>query len=413
MIPGTLRPLPKKLAKTKQEAERLIRAIEYDSETTKEMLSSSQNYTFEEVRSQYLRYLDYYTKIKPLAKDADKLLVKYSKDPLLRDIVYKLFDSLEKNERRVEQDVQRLDTVLMAKRKGYIEETIPSIKAEIKSKLSFLRNLDFEELLQDSESYSNIISAIVSKVEILRDEYSKLLQGTIDVDMYNHLEEKISEIEDELKEYILILATCKMEMLTNKSERILEKGIAIYEKFEFEQNSELIEESQKFLSESTPILKEMISLKIDIPKKAMKKSFEIKFNELRERFDKNKLALDELISKLQTRAQLLETNIDRINALRDYADSYSEGIKETAELLKIKRKGSFRLYLKENLIPHITLLESGIVKIPKSDELSANFIDEIIIKLEEIDSHNIVKDWFNGFCSTKVGKSIYETSKKI
>ncbi|MHA1304138.1 MAG: hypothetical protein ACTSPI_10600, partial [Candidatus Heimdallarchaeaceae archaeon] len=145
MIPGTLRPLPKKLAKTKQEAERLIRAIEYDSETTKEMLSSSQNYTFEEVRSQYLRYLDYYTKIKPLAKDADKLLVKYSKDPLLRDIVYKLFDSLEKNERRVEQDVQRLDTVLMAKRKGYIEETIPSIKAEIKSKLSFLRNLDFEE----------------------------------------------------------------------------------------------------------------------------------------------------------------------------------------------------------------------------------------------------------------------------
>ncbi|UJG41163.1 MAG: hypothetical protein K9W45_01580 [Candidatus Heimdallarchaeum aukensis] len=415
MIPGTLRPLPKRLAKVKTEAERLFRAVDYDYETIKEILKSSKNFEFEEIRRQYINCINHHIRIVPLVKEADKLLVKYSRDPLLKEMVFKLFDKLEKYEYRLNGDIQRLDTILMSKRKEYINKTIPLVKSEIRSKLSFLRDLDFEQLLADSEKYSAIISGIVDRVNILKDEYQKLIENALEsaVEAYKELKEKLDELEDELKEYVLILATCKMELLINDSKTLLEEGVKIFERFELEQTTELIEEAQEYLEKAKPTLKEMNELKVDIPKKAMKKSFETKFRELRNKFEENKFTLDELINNIETRNRLLSTNIERIDALKELAKSMSSDIKETGEILKIKRMGTFKLYLKENLIPHMELQENGIVKIPKAEELTATFIDEIILTLEDVDNKNIVKDWFNAFRATKVGKWIYETSIKI
>ncbi|MHA1867987.1 MAG: hypothetical protein ACTSVB_01185, partial [Candidatus Heimdallarchaeaceae archaeon] len=376
---------------------------------------SSKNFEFEEIRRQYINCLNHHIRIVPLVKEADKLLVKYSRDPLLKEMVFKLFDKLEKYEYRLSSDIQRLDTILMSKRKEYINKTIPLIKSEIKSKLSFLRDLDFEQLLADSEKYSAIISSIVNRVDILKDEYQKLIENALEsaVEAYKELKEKLDELEDELKEYVLILATCKMEMLTNESNALLEEGVKIFERFEIEQTTELIEEAQNYLDKAKPTLKEMKELRVDIPKRAMKKSFETKFQELRNRFDENKFTLDELITNLQSRNRILSTNIERIEALKELAKSMSSDIKETGEILKIKRMGTFKLYLKENLIPHMNLQENGIVKIPKAEELTTTFIDEIILTLEDLDSKNIVEDWFNAFRTTKIGKWIYETSVKI
>ncbi len=413
MIPGTLRPLPKKLAKVKSESERLLRSIEYDYETTGEILKSSKNYEFEEVRNQYLRNIDYLEQIIPLRKRADKLIGKYSTDSLLRDMVFKLYTDLEYNEKRLSEDIQKLDTILMTKRKGYIEKNIPIIKSEITSKLSFLHDLDFAEIIANSSTYSDIISDIVSKVEIIKDEYNKLLSDSINKDMHESLGDKILELEDDLKEYVLILATCKMELLTKDSSELITKGKQLLERFKAEQTSELIEEGQEFLELALPTVKQMKELKLDIPKKAMKKSFEKQFNELRIKFEENKALMINITEELKEKTDSLQTNIERINAIKEYASGFSGGIEEIVEQLKIQRKGTFKLYIKENMIPYMQLIESGIIKLPKPEELTPEVIDQIIDKLAEIDKQTMMKDWFNAFRATKLGKYIYETSIKV
>ncbi|MHA1259915.1 MAG: hypothetical protein ACTSRO_09810 [Candidatus Heimdallarchaeaceae archaeon] len=216
MIPGTLRPLPKKVKEVKTEADKLLRMAELDLETTKDIYRDSSLYTFDEIKYHYIKITDHYTNIVPLTKEADKLVDKYVNDILLSEYVYSIFSKLESVKSRLENDIRRLDTTLMSKRKKYIEEMIPRIREEIKSKLSFMKDLSFDEILEKGTIYGRTINEIISKLSGLRNEYLKLADGSFDVsEFYGYLDEKLTEVEEELAEYDLILRTCKMQMLSD------------------------------------------------------------------------------------------------------------------------------------------------------------------------------------------------------
>ena len=103
MIPGTLRPLPKKIKEVKDEAEKLLRLVQLDIQNTKEIYTDSSLYTFEEIKTHYVRILDEYSDIVPLTKEADKLVDKYVNDYLLNKLVYSMFSELEINQNRLNQ----------------------------------------------------------------------------------------------------------------------------------------------------------------------------------------------------------------------------------------------------------------------------------------------------------------------
>ncbi|MCK5409018.1 MAG: hypothetical protein KAJ30_02030, partial [Candidatus Heimdallarchaeota archaeon] len=241
MIPGTLRPLPKKLKETKIASDKLLRMINLDIQTTDEIHSDSSRFTFEELNNQYLKINDQLASVNPLEKETDKLVTKYVNDYLLNEFVYNLYNKLAEAQNRLMKDSQRLDTILMSKRKKHIEEMLPRLRDEIKRKLSFLKDLSFDEVLEKSQIYGDTIVEIIGKLEALRDEYAKLSSGSFDVtEFYGYLRDKIAEVEDELVEYDLILRTCRMQLLSEDAEKLIEEGNVIVNEIEINQSSELI-----------------------------------------------------------------------------------------------------------------------------------------------------------------------------
>ncbi|MHA1408386.1 MAG: hypothetical protein ACTSSG_13530, partial [Candidatus Heimdallarchaeaceae archaeon] len=274
MIPGTLRPLPKKVKEVKTEADKLLRMAELDLETTKDIYRDSSLYTFDEIKYHYIKITDHYTNIVPLTKEADKLVDKYVNDILLSEYVYSIFSKLESVKSRLENDIRRLDTTLMSKRKKYIEEMIPRIREEIKSKLSFMKDLSFDEILEKGTIYGRTINEIISKLSGLRNEYLKLADGSFDVsEFYGYLDEKLTEVEEELAEYDLILRTCKMQMLSEEAEKLIEEGNVINNEFEQEQTSELVVKGVEYVEKVDEKLIEINALKVTLPKKGVSKEF--------------------------------------------------------------------------------------------------------------------------------------------
>ena len=96
MIPGTLRPLPKKLKETKIASDKLLRMINLDIQTTNEIYSDSSRFTFEELNNQYLKINDQLASVNPLEKETDKLVTKYVNE---RDIFHVFINKNVINER--------------------------------------------------------------------------------------------------------------------------------------------------------------------------------------------------------------------------------------------------------------------------------------------------------------------------
>jgi len=414
MIPGTLRPLPKKVKEVKNEADKLLITVEYDINNTKEIYADSSLFTFEEINSHYLRILDQYSQLVPLTKEADKLVDKYVNDYLLNQLVYGLFTKLEMNEKRLNGDLQRLDTILMSKRKKYIEEMIPRLREEMKSKLSFMKDLSFDEILEKGQIYGNTISEIVGKIGAIRDEYQKLASGSFDVsEFYSYLEEKLYEVEGELAEYELILRTCKMQMLSEEAEQLIEEGNVINNEFEIEQTSELVIKGDEFVKKATEKLIEMDDLKVSLPRKGITREFSKNFNNLKTLYDSQKTSLSTVTNDLGSKTIKLSSQIDRINKIKQIAASDGEEVFEVIEMLEIKRKGTFKTVVQNGDFPVFEVSPLGKLKMPLGVELTTPMIEDILAKIEQIELTPVKEDLKNQWSTFKVGEVTASVGRKL
>ncbi|NPD88884.1 MAG: hypothetical protein HGN29_09165 [Asgard group archaeon] len=428
MIPGTLRPLPKKVKEVKSEADVLLKTVNHDLQTTGEMLKNSTLYTFEEINYHYIRINEHLVKVIPLVREAEKIATKYFNDYLLNKLVFNLFSDLETAESRLQGDSQRLDTILMSKRKKHIEETIPTIKKEIRSKLSFLKGLSLDEILAKSQAYEETISEIVGKLGALRDEYQKLSSGSFDVsEFYGYLNEKLEEVENELGEYELILRTCRMQILAEEAEKLVEEGNVVSNEFEIDKSSEQILKTDNYASKAGLKLEEMNNLRVSLPRRGITKEFSKKFKELQQQFEINKTSLFSIKEGLQERLVLFEKKISWINAIRTIADSEGEDIHETYKLIKskgdvfnlklmtikekdihlkssIKLKGTLKLALLEGNFPVFELSPLGLVKLPLGEELSTEKIEQILATLDEIEKTVFADEMRNRRTANKILK---------
>jgi len=410
MIPGTLRPLPKKLKETKTASDKLLRMINLDIQTTNEIYKDSSKFTFEEINNQYLKVNDQLASVNPLEKEADKLVNKYVNDYLLNEFVYNLYSKLAEVQNRLQRDSQRLDTILMSKRKKHIEEMLPRLKDEIKRKLSFLKNLSFDEVLAKSQIYGNTISDIIGKLESLKDEYAKLSSGSFDVtEFYGYLRDNIAEVEDELVEYDLILRTCRMQLLSEESEKLIEEGNVIVNEIEINQSSELILKGDKFVSTATEKLEEIRQLRVNLPRKGISKEFSTKFKNLQQQFELNKIGLIEIRTTLTSKTVLLGSQIERINGIKEIAQSDGEEIYEAASILKIKKKGTFKLIALEGNLPVFELSPLQKLKMPLGVELTTEHIELLLTKIEEIENTPFFRDLGDRFKKLKIAEILERT----
>jgi hypothetical protein len=408
MIPGTLRPLPKKLKEVKTSADNLMRTVELDFENTKDILKDSSLYTFEEIKYHHIRILEQLSEIIPLTKEADKLVDKHVNDALLSELVFNLFRKLEIAQDQLHKDSQRLETILMSKRKKHIEEMIPRIGDEIKSKLSFLKDLSFDEVLAQSQAYGSTISDIVGKLEALRDEYQKLASGSFDVsEFYGYLNEQLTNVEDELGQYDLILRTCKMQMLTEEAEGLVEEGNVVTNEFEQKQTSEQALKTDEYIKNTTSKLEEMINLRVSLPRRGVSKDFSNSFKELQQQFESVKNSLQSITAGLEEKIDVFATQIAWIKAIRDIAASDGEELGDTFKMLRVKGKifdqklmtikekeirlkpkinlkGTFNLAFIEGNFPIFELSPLGLVKLPLGEELDLEKIEQILAKLDAI-----------------------------
>ena len=413
MIPGTLRPLPKKVKEVKTAADLLLRTVDFDVENSKDIFKDSSLYTFEEINSHYMRIIDQYTQIRPLTKDADKLVDKYVNDYLLNELVYGQFTKLEMRENRLKNDIQRLDTVLMSKRKKYIEEMIPRFKDEISSKLSFMKDLSFDEILEKGQLYGETIGDIVNKISGIRDEYNKLLSGSFDVsEFYSYLDERLTEVEEQVTAYDLILRTCKMQMLSEEAEMYIEDGNVINNEFEVEASSELVLKGDEYVTNATEKLEKMILLKVNLPKRGISKEFSTNFKNLSITFEEHKNSLGLIIESLRTKTTRLSSQIERINALKAIAESDGEEIYEVIEMLKIKRKGAFKTKVEEGF-PVFELSPLGKLKMPLGVEFTTPMIEEILAVLDEIEGTTYKDDMMLRWKTMKIGEITENIGRKL
>ena len=428
MIPGTLRPLPKKIKEVKTAADKVLRTSEMDLSNSKEMLSESSLYTFEEINLQYMRVVNDIADISPLVKESDKLLNKYINDYLLNELVYRLHTGLERTQSRLHNDSQRLETILMSKRKAYIEEMLPRLRDEAKSKLSFLKDLSFDEILEKSQIYGGTISDIVGKLNALRDEYQKLSDGSFDVsEFYAHLKEKIAVVEEEIDEYDLILRTCKMQMLAEEAEKMIEEGNVITNEFEQDKSSEQVLKADDFVQASTNKLDEMLSLRVSLPRRGISKEFSRNFKELLQQFETGKTSLELIRNDLKLKTDDYSTQINWINTIREIAESDGEEISFVFKNLKIKGsivdwklftvkekdirinpkiklKGTFTLALLEGRFPVFELSPLGLVKLPLGDEMTTEKLEEILGAIDEISKTAFTDEMRNRRQSNKLLK---------
>ncbi len=414
MIPGTLRPLPKKVKEVKIESENLLRTVEYDINNTKDIYANSSLFTFEEINIHSLRILDQYSQIVPLTKESDKLVDKYVNDYLLNQLVYSMFTRLEINERRLNGDIQRLDTILMLKRKKYIEEMIPRLREEVKSKLSFMKDLSFDEILEKGQIYGATIGEIVGKISGLRDEYQKLASGSFDVsEFYSYLDEKLYQVEEELAEYELILRTCKMQLLSEEAEKLIEEGNVINTEFELEQTSELVMKGDEFVKISSDKLIEMDELRITLPRKGITKEFSNNFKNLSAHYETQKTNLRSITGSLGSKTVKLSSQIERINAIKEIAVSDGEEVFEAIEMLKIKRKGTFKTVVQSGEFPVFEVSPLGKLKMPLGVELTTPMIEQILTVLDEIEQTPAKDDFKNRWSTLKVGEVTASMGRKM
>jgi ribosomal protein S4 len=410
MIPGTLRPLPKKLKETKIASDKLLRIIYLDIQKTDEIYSDSSTFTFEEINNQYLNINNQLASVNPLEKEADKLVTKYVNDYLLNEFVYNIYRKLAEAQTRLQKDSQRLDTILMLKRKKHIEEMLPRLKDEIKRKLSFLKDLSFDEVLEKSQIYGNTISDIIGKLEALKDEYAKLTSGSFDVtEFYGYLRDKIAEVEDELVEYDLILRTCRMQLLSEEAEKLIEEGNVIVNEIEINQSSELILKGDQFISTAAEKLEQINSLKVHLPRKGISKEFSNKFKTLQQQFEANKIGLMEIRTNLTSKTILLGSQIERINGIKEIAQSDGEEIYEAISILKIKKKGAFKLIALEGNLPVFELSPLKKLKMPLGVDLTNEHIEILLTKIEEIETTPFFRDLGDRFKTLKIAEILERT----
>jgi ribosomal protein S4 len=398
MIPGTLRPLPKKLKETKIASDKLLRIIHLDIQKTDEIYSDSSIFTFEEINNQYLNVNNQLASVNPLEKEADKLVTKYVNDYLLNEFVYNIYRKLAEAQTRLQKDSQRLDTILMLKRKKHIEEMLPRLKDEIKRKLSFLKDLSFDEVLEKSQIYGNTISDIIGKLESLKDEYAKLSSGS-----------KIAEVEDELVEYDLILRTCRMQLLSEEAEKLIEEGNVIVNEIEINQSSELILKGDQFVSTAAEKLEQINNLRVHLPRKGISKEFSTKFKTLQQQFEVNKIGLMEIRTNLTNKTVLLGSQIERINGIKEIAQSDGEEIYEAISILKIKKKGAFKLTALEGNLPVFELSPLKKLKMPLGVDLTNEHIEILLTKIEEIESTPFFQDLGDRFKTLKIAEILERT----
>ncbi len=410
MIPGTLRPLPKKLKEIKIASDKLLRMINLDIQTTDEIYDDSSRFTFEEINNQYLKVNDQLASVNPLEKEGDKLVNKYVNDYLLNEFVYNFYSKLVEGQNRLGRDSQRLDTILMSKRKKHIEEMLPRLKDEIKRKLSFLKDLSFDEVLEKSQIYGDTIAEIIGKLKSLRDEYVKLSSGSFDVtEFYGYLRDNIADVEDELVEYDLILRTCRMQLLSEDAEKLIEEGNVIVNEIEINQSSELILKGDQFVSTATEKLEEISQLRVNLPRKGISKEFSTKFKTLQQQFEVNKNGLNEIQTNLTSKTVLLGSQIDRINGIKEIAQSDGEEIYEVISILKIKKKGTFKLVALEGNLPVFELSPLKKLKMPLGVNLTAEHIEVLLTKIEEIEKTPFFKDLGDRFKTLKIAEILERT----
>ncbi len=414
MIPGTLRPLPKKVKEVKTEADKLLRTVEYDINTTKDIYADSSIFTFEEIKTHHIRVLDQYSQLVPLTREADKLVDKYVNDYLLNQLVYGLFTKLEMTERRLNSDLQRIDTILMSKRKKYIEEMIPRVRDEMKSKLSFMKDLSFDEILEKGQIYGTTISEIVGKIGAIRDEYQKLSSGSFDVsEFYAYLDEKLYKVEEELAEYELILRTCKMQMISEEAEQLIEEGNIINNEFEIAQTSELVIKGDQFVKKASDKLLEMTELKISLPKRGITKEFSNNFKKLSSQYESQKISLSNITRDLGNKTTKLSSQIIRINAIKEIAASDGEEVFEVIEMLNIKRKGTFKTVVQNGAFPVFEVSPLGKLKMPLGVKITTPMIEEILKVLDEIEQTPVKEDLKNQWSTFKVGEVTDAVGRKL
>ena len=413
MIPGTLRPLPKRVKEVKTVADLLLRSVDFDIENTKDIFKDSSLYTFEEINSHYMRVLDQYSQLIPLTKDADKLVDKYVNDYLLNQLVYGLFIKLEMRENRLKNDIQRLDTVLMSKRKKHIEEMIPRFRDEITSKLSFMKDLSFDEILEKGHIYGDTIGDIVNKISGIRDEYTKLSSGSFDVsEFYSYLDEGLTAVEEEVTSYDLILRTCKMQILADEAERFIEEGNVINNEFEVDSSSELVLKGDEYVTKASQKLEEMVLLRVNLPRRGISKEFSENFKTLSSTFEQHKNSLTIIIENLSLKTTRLSSQIERINAIKTIAESDGEEVFEVIEMLQIKRKGAFKTKVEEGF-PVFELSPLGKLKMPLGVELTTPMIEELLAVIDEVEETTFKDDMSLRWKTMKAGEITDNIGRKL
>lgn len=412
MIPGTLRPLPKKLKEVKEAVDRLLRDIRYSDSITADIFANSENYDYQQIRSHYNKLIEHYNDLVPLWHESDRLLDKYVNDYLLNEMVFKMYSEVDRTIKKLDRDINQLETMLMARRKKYIERQIPYLHSQIKEKLAHIKDLSFEEIIAKVEDYSKIIGEIVGGVEELRDEYLKLISGSFDVsDMYAYLEDDIKKLEEIVGEYDLILRTCRMELLKTQSDKIIEPGKELFERFSSEQSEELLEDANKYLEEAGNLLDEMNHIRIEVPKKGYSTEFVSKYQQLAEEFVNKRNELQEIVQKIQDKTDYLNTQIDRIKGIKEIFETGPLRFNRGAKILRSKRKFTLKYQIKQEIYPYLSMDEMDNLKIVAL-EIDSKVTNDILELLNQTDQTPIMKELGN-FFKTLNFRVIWADTKKI
>ncbi|GAH33629.1 unnamed protein product, partial [marine sediment metagenome] len=195
-----------------------------------------------------------------------------------------------------------------------------------------------------------------------------------------------------------------MQLLSEDAEKLIEEGNVIVNEIEINQSSELILKGDQFVSTATEKLEEINHLRVNLPRRGISKEFSTKFKTLQQQFEVNKNGLIEIRTNLTSKTVLLGSQIDRINGIKEIAQSDGEEIYEAASILKIKKKGTFKLVALEGNLPVFELSPLQKLKMPLGVNLTTEHIEVLLTKLEEIENTPFFRDLGDRFKTLKIAE---------
>ena len=114
----------------------------------------------------------------------------------------------------------------------------------------------------------------------------------------------------------------------------------------------------------------------------------------------------EINSNLSGHATLLGPQVERIKGIKEISQSDGEEISDVLKILKIKKKGTFRITVLEGNLPVFELSPLQKIKMPLGVELTTKHIEELLSFIDKLEKTAFFKDLGDWFKALRINETL-------